>query len=70
MKTNFQTSLHIKTPSGFEIYGNFDLGSDRERAMAIVEQFKLVKLPIYVSFEDLPNNLIPSIRYQDTLLDK
>ncbi|WP_461450380.1 hypothetical protein [Mucilaginibacter sp.] len=40
METRFQISLHMKTPSGFETYGNFDLGSDREQAMAIVEQFK------------------------------
>ena len=40
METNFQISLHMKTPAGFETYGNFDLGSDREQAMAIVEQFK------------------------------
>ena len=40
METNYQISLHIKTPAGFETYGNFDLGADREQAVTIVEQFK------------------------------
>ncbi|MBD1395505.1 hypothetical protein [Mucilaginibacter glaciei] len=30
----------MKTPSGFETFGNFDLGSDKEKAIAIIEQFK------------------------------
>ena len=54
METNFQISLHMKTPAGFETYGNFDLGSDREQAMAIVEQFK--------GTDDLSEN---SILYMD-----
>lgn len=40
MESNFQISLYIKTPRGFETYGNFDLGGNREQAMAIVEQLK------------------------------
>jgi len=40
MKTLFQISLHIKTPSGFETYGTFDLGHDREQATEIFSQLK------------------------------
>jgi hypothetical protein len=40
MDSLFQISLFIKTPSGFETYGNFDLGSDRDRAMAIFGQLR------------------------------
>lgn len=40
MDTLFQISLHIKTPSGFETYGTFDLGHDREQATEIFKQLK------------------------------
>jgi hypothetical protein len=40
METLFQISLHIKTPSGFETYGTFDLGHDREQATEIFNQLK------------------------------
>jgi hypothetical protein len=40
METLFQISLHIKTPSGFETYGTFDLGRDREQALDIFHQLK------------------------------
>ena len=40
METFYQISLHIKTPKGFETYGKFDLGSERNQAAAILEQLK------------------------------
>lgn len=40
MKTAYQISLHLKTPSGFETYGTFELGQYREQAMAIFSQLK------------------------------
>jgi hypothetical protein len=40
METIYQISLHIKTPSGFETYGTFELGADREQAMEIFNQLK------------------------------
>jgi hypothetical protein len=40
MKMLFQISLHIKTPSGFETYGTFDLGEDRQQATEIFNQLK------------------------------
>jgi len=39
METLFQISLHIKTPSGFETYGTFDLGH-REQATEIFSHLK------------------------------
>ena len=35
MEKLFQISLHIKTPSGFETYGKFELGPDEEKATEI-----------------------------------
>lgn len=40
MKTNFQISLHLKTPSGFNTYGSFDLGDRREQALSIFNQLQ------------------------------
>jgi hypothetical protein len=40
MEILFQISLHIKTPSGFETYGTFDLGPDREKALEIYSQLE------------------------------
>ena len=40
MENLFQISMHIKTPGGFETYGRFDLGSDREQATTIVGQLR------------------------------
>jgi len=40
MKTAYQISLHLKTPSGFTTYGTFELGPDREQALAIFRQLK------------------------------
>ena len=40
METTYQISLHLKTPSGFETYGTFELGSDREQALAIFSELR------------------------------
>jgi hypothetical protein len=40
MDSLFQISLHVKTPYGFETYGIFELGPDREQALAIFSQLK------------------------------
>jgi hypothetical protein len=40
METTYQISLHIKTPSGFKTYGTFELGSDREQALAIFSELR------------------------------
>jgi hypothetical protein len=40
MDNLFQISLHLKTPSGFATYGTFDLGTDREQALAIFKELQ------------------------------
>ncbi|MDB4919679.1 hypothetical protein [Mucilaginibacter sp.] len=40
MKTTYYISLNIKTPGGFETYGSFCLGNEREKAAAIFNQLK------------------------------
>ena len=74
METKFQISLHIKTPAGIETYGNFDIGSDREQAMAIVEQFKgtdeLSEHSIlYMDFSEVKNGIPLPVRIMHCTLD-
>lgn len=40
METKYYIDLHIKTPTGFETYGTFHLGYNREKATAIFSQLK------------------------------
>ena len=40
MDNHFQISLHLTTPSGFETFGTFELGKDREQALAIFSELK------------------------------
>ena len=40
METKYYIDLHIKTPLGFETYGTFYLGNNREKATAIFSQLK------------------------------
>jgi len=40
MGTKYYIDLHIKTPAGFETYGTFYLGDDKEKASAIFGQLK------------------------------
>ena len=74
METKFQISLHMKTPSGFETYGNFDLGSHREQAMAIVEQFKgsddkLENSILYMDFTEVQNGIPLPVKILHCTLD-
>jgi hypothetical protein len=74
METNFQISLHIKTPTGFETYGNFDLGSDRDQAIAIVEQLRgtddLSESSIlYMDFTEIQNGIPLPVRMLHCTLD-
>jgi hypothetical protein len=75
METNFQISLHIKTPDGFETYGNFDLGSDREQATAIVEQFKGTEdlsesSILYMDFTEVRNGIPLPVKILHCTLDE
>ncbi len=74
METNFQISLHIKTPAGFETYGNFDLGSNREQAMAIAAQFKgtdniSANSILYMDFTEVQNGIPLPVRIMHCTLD-
>jgi hypothetical protein len=40
METRYELSLHVKTPSGFETYGTFNLGPDHKQATEIFKQLK------------------------------
>jgi hypothetical protein len=40
METKYYIDLHIRTPEGFETYGSFYLGNDREKTEAIFRQLK------------------------------
>jgi hypothetical protein len=40
MEKRYQISLHIKTPTGFETFGTFELGNDREQALSIYSQLQ------------------------------
>jgi hypothetical protein len=38
MDSTFYIDLHIKTPQGFETFGRFYLGDDREEATSVFDQ--------------------------------
>jgi len=40
MESAFNITLYLKTPSGFEIYGIFNLGNNRQKARDIFDQLK------------------------------
>jgi hypothetical protein len=74
MESKFQISLHIKTPGGFETYGNFDLGADREQATAIVEQLKGTdnlseNSILYMDFTETRNGIPLPLRIMHCTLD-
>jgi hypothetical protein len=74
METFFQISLHIKTPAGFKTYGNFDLGSNREQANAIIEQLKGTddiseKSILYMDFTEVKNDIPLPVRILHCTLD-
>jgi hypothetical protein len=75
MKTTFQISLHIKTPAGFETYGQFELGDNREKAEAIVEQLKgndevSDKTMLHMDFAEVHNGVPFPIRVLHCTLDE
>jgi hypothetical protein len=74
MGTFFHISLHIKTPTGFETYGNFDLGSDKEKATAIVEQLKGTdniseNSILYMDFTEVKNDIPLPVKMLHCTLD-
>lgn len=74
MESKFQISLLIKTPAGFETYGNFDLGANRQRATAIVEQLKGTEnisehSILYMDFTEIQNGIPLPVRIVHCTLD-
>jgi hypothetical protein len=62
METTFYVSLNIKTPAGFETYGTFNLGNDREKAKAIFSQLKgnenvSEKTILHMDFTEMQNGI-------------
>jgi len=75
METNFQISLYIKTPTGFETYGNFELGTDREQAADIVKQLKgtdniSTNSILYMDFTEIRDGVPLPIRILHCTLDE
>ncbi|WP_143167255.1 hypothetical protein [Mucilaginibacter sp. OK098] len=62
METIYYIDLHIKTPDGFETYGTFYLGSNREKAKAIFSQLKGTdevseKSILHMDFTEMTNGI-------------
>ncbi len=74
METFFQISLHIKTPNGFETYGKFDLGCDKDKASAIVTQLRGTddiseNSILYMDFTETRNGISLPVRIMHCTLD-
>jgi len=74
METFYKISLNIKTPTGFESYINFELGSDREKADAIVEQLKgtddiTENTVIYMDFTEVEDGIPLPVKMLHCTLD-
>lgn len=74
METVFYVSLHIKTPLGFETYGTFELGNDRERATAIFSQLKgnenvTEKSILHMDFTEVQNGIPLPLKILHCTLD-
>jgi hypothetical protein len=63
MKDQFNILLSLKTPSGFEAYGQYFLGDDRHEAVELFEQMKgnetltdkaLLHLDLVETVDELP----------------
>ena len=75
MENLFQISMHIKTPGGFETYGRFDLGSDKEQATTIVGQLRgtddiAEHSILYMDFTEVRNGIPLPLRIMHCTLDE
>ena len=66
IQNNFYVLLNIRTPEGFESFGKFNLGNNRNMSMDIYEQFKgtaavddkmLLTIELMETVNELPLNL-------------
>ena len=74
METNFQISLLIRTPAGFETYGKFDLGADRDQATEIFSQLKgtdeiAEKSILYMDFTEVRDGIPFPVKILHCTLD-
>ena len=74
MKTKYYIDLHIKTPEGFETYGTFHLGDDREKAKAIFSQLKGTdavsdKSILHMDFTEMRNGIPLPIKILHCTID-
>jgi len=75
MNTLFQISLHLKTPLGFETYGTFELGPDREQALAIFKELKgtpeiAPNSILYMDFSEIRDGIPLPIEMMHCTLDE
>jgi hypothetical protein len=75
MESLFQISLHLKTPSGFATYGTFDLGPDREQALAIFKELKgtpeiAENSILYMDFSEIRDGIPLPIEIMHCTLDE
>jgi hypothetical protein len=75
METQFQISLYIKTPSGFETYGTFELGHDHSQALAIFGQLKgtpeiAPHSVLYMDLSEIRNGIPMPIEIRHCTLDE
>jgi hypothetical protein len=75
MDNLFQISLHVKVPSGFATYGTFDLGTDREQALAIFKELKgtaeiAQNSILYMDFSEIRNGIPLPIEIMHCTLDE
>jgi hypothetical protein len=74
MESVFYVSLHIKTLSGFETYGTFELGDDREEASMIFSQLKgnenvTEKSILHMDFTEVQNGIPLPLKILHCTLD-
>jgi len=75
MDSLFQITLHMRTPSGFETFGTFELGNNREQALAIFSELKgtseVVKNSIlYMDFSEIRDGIPLPIEVTHCALDE
>ncbi len=74
METTFYISLNVKTPWGFETYGTFNLGNDREKATAIFAQLSgnenvSEKTILHMDFTEMENGIPLPVKILHCTLD-
>jgi hypothetical protein len=74
MEKAYYIDLHLKTPKGFETYGTFRLGNDREKAIAIFSQLEGTedvseKSILYMDFTEMTDGVPLPIKVLHCTID-